>query len=297
MWGDSEISRRAIAANAERLGLPPVPWTPVTSPPPEDADVVVIRLPRSLRRLQHLLAELAPALHPGTRVLLGAKTRLVQKSTVAAVDAAIGPASSTRARYRARLIVATADGREAPRPPPRTYEIGPGLVVHGLPGVFGEERLDRGTKLLLGCDLTGSSIVDLGCGAGPLAIAAAAANPTASITCCDESHLAVASARRTLAEVGFGARSTFHVTDVLDGVADASADLVVCNPPFHQGDAVTRRVAAHMFVESRRVLVPGGRLLVVGNRHLGYHTRLRQLFGSADIVRSDPKFVVLEARR
>ncbi|WP_231632442.1 class I SAM-dependent methyltransferase, partial [Streptomyces clavuligerus] len=31
--------------------------------------------------------------------------------------------------------------------------------------------------------------------------------------------------------------------------------------------------------------------------HLGYHVRLRRLFGNAEVVASDPKFVVLRAVR
>ena len=89
----------------------------------------------------------------------------------------------------------------------------------------------------------------------------------------------------------------FVVQDVLAAERDASADLVLCNPPFHQGQAVTRRVAAQMFVGAARVLRPGGRLLVVGNRHLEYHRRLPRYFARVATVRSNPSFVVLEATR
>jgi 16S rRNA (guanine1207-N2)-methyltransferase len=52
-----------------------------------------------------------------------------------------------------------------------------------------------------------------------------------------------------------------------------------------------------MFTGARRVLAPGGELWVVGNRHLGYHVKLRRLFGNCRLVASDPKFVVLRAVR
>jgi 16S rRNA (guanine1207-N2)-methyltransferase len=52
-----------------------------------------------------------------------------------------------------------------------------------------------------------------------------------------------------------------------------------------------------MFGTARAALRPGGELWVVGNRHLGYHVRLRRLFGRCDLVASDPKFVVLRAVR
>jgi 16S rRNA (guanine1207-N2)-methyltransferase len=50
-----------------------------------------------------------------------------------------------------------------------------------------------------------------------------------------------------------------------------------------------------MFSGARRALRPGGELWVIGNRHLGYHVKLRKLFGNSRVVASDPKFVVLKA--
>ena len=42
---------------------------------------------------------------------------------------------------------------------------------------------------------------------------------------------------------------------------------------------------------------PGGRLLLVGNRHLGYHRSLRRWFSRVRQLDADPKFVVFEAGR
>ncbi len=298
-WGDSELGRLALVANLERNDLPDVPWAPVTEPPGRPPAAVVMRLPKARQRLAYLLALLAPTLPAGTPVLLGGRSRDVQKGDVAAVAAAIGPTASTRARHRARLIVACRDDRSPSRVPARRWEID-GLVIRGLPGVFGEERLDRGTSLLLEALPSiepDASVIDLGCGAGPLGLVAASRQPTASILFCDESHLAVASARRTFEGAGLPNPARFVVADVLAGEPDDSADLVLCNPPFHQGQAVSRRVAAHMFAESARVLRPGGRLLVVGNRNLGYHVGLRRSFTDVEVVRSDPRFVALRATR
>ena len=296
VWADSELSRLALAANAARAGRR-VDWIPMTEPPPTDVEAVIGRLPRSGRRLAWIARQLA-AMPAGTPLILGAKSKLVQKSAVAAVELAYGPANTTRARHRARLVVATRDGRVAAGLGGSGWTL-EGMQVLAFPGVFGEESLDGGTALLLPWVPTGISgtIVDLGCGAGPLGLVAARRSPEATIVFRDASHLAVASAERAWMNLALQNPARFEPMDVLDGFPDASVDLVLCNPPFHQGATVSRRVAAHMFRESRRVLRPGGRLLVVGNRHLGYHAGLKGLFGAVQTVASDRRFVVLRATR
>ncbi|EPD63258.1 ribosomal RNA large subunit methyltransferase G [Streptomyces sp. HGB0020] len=34
---------------------------------------------------------------------------------------------------------------------------------------------------------------------------------------------------------------------------------------------------------------------MIGNRHLGYHVKLRKVFGNSQLVAGDSKFVVLKA--
>ena len=106
-WGDREVSRLALEVNA-----PGVAWLPITAAPPAPA-LVVGRIPKSVRRLKWTLGRLAEVLAPGTPVLLGAKSKLVQKSHVAAAEATIGPARSTRAAPP----VASSAAARMPRPP------------------------------------------------------------------------------------------------------------------------------------------------------------------------------------
>jgi 23S rRNA (guanine1835-N2)-methyltransferase len=75
----------------------------------------------------------------------------------------------------------------------------------------------------------------------------------------------------------------------------ASADLILCNPPFHQQNTVGDQIANSMFKESRKVLRKGGELWVIGNRHLNYHVNLNRLFGAHSVVASNAKFVILKA--
>jgi len=297
-WGDSEVSRLATQVNAERAGVE-VPWAAVTDDVTGPFDAALVRIPKSLRRLKWTLERLAGVLGDGVPVLMGAKIKSVQKSHVGAAEAALGPANSTLGRYKARLVVATTEKRERRPMSLREWEVEPGLHQRALPGVFGEERLDGGTALLLAqiADWGAGRIVDLGCGAGALGIVAGARNPEAEVVFRDSSHRAVESARRGWAS-SFGERpARFEIGDALAGMEDACVDVVLCNPPFHQGTEITRRVAAHMFAESSRVLRPGGRLLVVGNLHLGYRTGMGRTLMNVTELSSDRRFAVYEGFR
>lgn len=294
VWSDSEVTRRALAVNAERAGVQ-VGYVPSTEVPPPAA-AVVGRLPKSLPRLEWMLARLD--LEAGTPVLLGDKSKKVQKSHVALAEEALGAAESTRARHRARLVAARVmEDRVTGAVEPLAHSV-EGAQVRGWPGVFGAAELDGGTRALL--DAMGApkgAVLDLGCGAGTLGLVARARGLAEQVTFADASYAAVASARLGWTANGWDEGAAFVATDVLDGVEDASADVVLCNPPFHAQGERTRRIAAHMISESHRVLRPGGRLLLVGNRHLGYLPGVKRRFGAAEAIGGDRRFVVVEGVR
>jgi 16S rRNA (guanine1207-N2)-methyltransferase len=301
-WTDSVVSMAATRANLERNGIDAsaVTLVPSTSDPSGPVDVAIVKVPRTLAVLEDVLHRLRPLLHAGSVVVGAGMTKAVHRSTIAAFERAVGPTPTSLARKKARLLLASLDPalEPGPAPGPLRWATPEGIQVTGLPGVFSASSLDPGTRLLLDHlpDVgPGAVVVDLGCGTGVVAATVAHRHPEAALVCCDDSFRAVAAARRTVGALASDA--TFHVTDVLDGVADASADLVLCNPPFHAGGARTTSVAHRMFEGSARVLRPGGTLTVVANRHLGHHVALRRWFDDVAVVGSDPRFVVLRGRR
>lgn len=138
--------------------------------------------------------------------------------------------------------------------------------------------------------------MDLGCGNGVTGLAAALTNSEAQVTFIDESYQALASAEATFrANVAASSTAAFLAADGMSGVPAGTVDLVLNNPPFHAQRATTDATAWRMFNGSRAALRRGGELWVVGNRHLGYHAKLRRLFGNCEVAASDPRFVVLRA--
>ncbi|MFE7891811.1 methyltransferase [Streptomyces sp. NPDC057412] len=307
---DSWLAQKATRANLARHGVGPgaVRLLTTQDPPPERVDVLLVRVPKSLALLEDQLLRLAPAVHEGTVVVGTGMVREIHTSTLELFERILGPTRTSLAKRKARLIFCTPQpSAERPANPwPYTYALPDGVgaasgsTVVNHAGVFCADRLDIGTRFFL-AHLPGGRgprrVVDLGCGNGVVGTAVALANPEAEVLFVDESFQAVASAEATFKANGVPGHAEFRVGDGMAGVPDGSVDLVLNNPPFHSHQATTDATAWRMFTGARRALRPGGELWVVGNRHLGYHVKLRRLFGNSEVVASDPKFVVLRAVR
>ena len=309
---DSHRTRRAVAANLARNDLPAdaVEVRSPLDPLPDRIDVCLVRLPKATDLLDHLLRQARPGLHAGTVVVGAAMARHVHRSGLERFEALVGPTRTSRAVRKARLVLSAVDPdlEPGPDPRPRTTALGPdGEEVVEHAGVFSAGRLDAGTRLLLAhLPEPGDprDVVDLGCGNGIVGLVTARRNPGARITAVDDSTLAAASAAATL-DRGLAADRTVRAV-VGDGLRDlaegppleeASVDLVLVNPPFHRDHGVGDATAWQMFTEARHVLRPGGELRVVGNRHLAHHAKLSRLFGSSEVLSSDPRYVVVRAER
>lgn len=313
---DSYCSQVAVRENLRAAGVDPA--TVRVSAPTERAagsvdfpqiDLLVVRPPRQTALLEHLLRVVAGRLHPGSVIVAADMVQHVHSSTIEVFERVIGPTTSTRARRRARVVESEwgPPGELDDWPWPR-YGRGPrGLSVASWPGVFAAGRIDPATALLADAMppvAPGARVVDLGCGNG--VIGAMASIDGADVTFVDDSALALESARATLAASGGDVSSArfIHGNSLGDwnesdgsAIETASVDLIVTNPPFHEHRAMGDAVAWQMIVDSHRALRSGGEVLVVGNRHLAHHAKLRRIFGNCTVVASTPRYVVVRASR
>ncbi|WP_405539224.1 methyltransferase [Streptomyces sp. NBC_00075] len=306
---DSFLAQEATRANLRRAEVDEdsVRLLTTQDPAPERVDVLLVRVPKSLALLEDQLLRLAPTLHKDTVVVGTGMVKEIHTSTLKLFERIVGPTRTSLAEKKARLVhsgVGPSVGKGV-NPWPLRYAlpdgIGPvsGHTVVNHAGVFCAERLDIGTRFFLQHlpEPSGAArVVDLGCGNGVVGTAVALTAPEAELLFVDESFQAVASAEETYRanELPDG-QAEFRVGDGLAGIADGSVDLVLNNPPFHTHQATSDATAWRMFTGARRALRPGGELWVIGNRHLGYHLKLRKLFGNSRLVASDAKFVVLKA--
>ncbi|WP_053144262.1 methyltransferase [Pseudomonas sp. P97.38] len=302
--GDSFLALQALEKNLVRNGRPfdAVPTVPASEALTGPFDRVLIKVPKTLALLEEQLIRLQGQLAPGAQVIAGAMIKHLPRAAGDLLERYIGPVQASLAVKKARLLIATPEAK-APvvSPYPTRYWLDePRIELRNHANVFCREGLDIGTRAFLPHlpkNLGTAQVADLGCGNGVLAIASALQNPEARYTLVDESYMAVQSAAENWAAALGEREVTLRAGDGLAGQPAQSLDVVLCNPPFHQQQVVGDFLAWRMFQQAREALVVGGALYIVGNRHLGYHSKLARLFRGVEQVAATPKFVILKARK
>ncbi|MDT8419608.1 MAG: methyltransferase [Desulfuromonadales bacterium] len=306
LLSDSYLSHCGVQYNLHLNNRPSDTVRLLTSleSPQGSVDLVLIKIPKTLALLEDQLYRIRPHLHAETRIVGAGMVKQIHNSTLQLFERIIGPTRTSLAVQKSRLIHCSFNQQLDPgtSPYPTSYQLErPELRLVNHANLFSREHLDLGTRLLLDHLPEGSEtgrIIDLGCGNGIIGLLAAERNPLAELVFTDESFMAVASAELNFrGRFGNRRKAQFLASNCLQGIPSASVDLILNNPPFHQQRAVGDQIAWEMFQMSRTALKRGGRLLLVGNRHLGYHVKLKRLFGNCSVVASDRRFVVLEAHK
>ncbi|WP_396667983.1 class I SAM-dependent methyltransferase [Microbacterium sp. R86528] len=297
---DALTGERALAANAARLGLDATFTSEPLGPDlVRGAKLVLLRLPRSLDALRDIAGLIAMDAAPDVTVFAGGR---IKHMTVAMNDVLrehFTTVDVTHARQKSRVLIARGphSGR-APLPQQATHD---GLVVCAFGGAFAGTSIDIGTRLLLE-QLPATlphdgAVIDLACGTGVVAATLAKRTPPRSVIACDQSAIAVSSARATAEANGLANAVTVVQDDMLASQPDAAASLIALNPPFHVGAAISEEIAPRMFADAARVLQPGGELYTVWNSALKYRASLERLVGPTRQLARNAKFTVTISTR
>ena len=263
-----------------------------------DVDVVLVRLPKSLRALDATVRAIASTASGTVVVFAGGRLKYMTPRMNDLLLSGFERLDVSLARQKSRVLIA-----RFPRPvstvePELTRVDELDLLVASVGGVFAGDSLDLGTRALL--DAFGrlpeyATAIDLGCGTGILAAELKRRRPGATVIASDVSADAVVSARGTMSANGLDVAVVHEAA--LASQPGASADLIVLNPPFHDGGAISTALAGPLFDAAARVLRPGGQLWTVFNSSLGYRRELGERVGSTRQVARTSKFTVTASTR
>lgn len=284
--------KRAAARLPVLFGAPPVTST----------GQIVVMLPKGKELTRWLLATLASTVASGrTMWLVGTKDEGIgsaDKLGGEGWDHVDTIAYGNHARIEA--FVRT----EQPVTAPATFrhlraevESADGSVsieVATAPGVFAADGLDEASRLLLRHlpKTAAPSALDLGCGAGWFGRFLLQTGRANKVEAVDTHWMALEATRNTL--TSFGAAATVRASE---GLSDVSGpyDLVVSNPPFHQGHKQTVDPTLRMIADLPRAMRYTARLYLVANRFLPYAAPLEAAFERVYVVAETGKFRLYRA--
>jgi len=268
---------------------------------PATCEDAFLHLPRGREMQEEALRLAAAMLRPGGRLVFVGATHEGVKSALQQARALFGQAGIVIRKGGYHAGLAQRPDGDFPFPAVRRTERD--IVVDDIPtrlisyaGAFAPDRLDDGAAALIaGMQVpSGTRVLDLGCGTGLVGLAALRRGAKVMLT--DVSARAVLSAQETLAANDYPAIPIAHASGAAT-VETATFDIVVANPPFHQGHGLHFEAAQFFIAEAARVLKAGGKLYLVANAFLGYEPWLRAHFGRVQKVLADRRFHVWEGTK
>lgn len=175
-----------------------------------------------------------------------------------------------------------------------------GQSVYSKPGVYGWDKIDVGSALLIeqlhaekSIWQNAESMLDLGCGYGFLTLSStwlpctrrvATDNNAAALICMEKN----ANERQLLVEIVSGDKGN---------QVNGKFDLVLCNPPFHRGFDVDGDLTRDFLLAAKNKLTAQGTAVFVVNSFIPLEKKLSGIFNRAKLLTDTRQFKVLALQR
>lgn len=168
------------------------------------------------------------------------------------------------------------------------------LEIETTEGLFSPRGADAGTlSMVSAVELeSGQKLLDLGCGAGLVGIAAAKVLGEENVWMTDVDPAAVRCAAENANRNGV---ENVHLCcgDALDAVDASGFDWILSNPPYHADFSVAKKFIEKGFNR----LKLGGKLVMVVKRELWYRNKLTAIFGGVRMQEIGGYFVFTAEKR
>ena len=233
-----------------------------------------LRLPKGKDELDMALHAAASVLDVGAPLWVYGANDEGAGSAGRVIEPLMGPARTVGSGGRCRVLEAV---RREDTPSPRgtlaewrrstslEFPDGPREWI-SYPGIFSHGRLDAGTRSLLEViwrfPVAGRRVLDFACGSGVIGAFLSALEPTARVDFLDVDTVALAAACENV----LGAR--LIPSDGFDALKHKRYDLIVSNPPYHEGKVQTGRVVERLVRAAPDHLETDGSLVLVTQRRL-----------------------------
>ena len=175
------------------------------------------------------------------------------------------------------------------------------LDFYSKPGLFGWDRVDQGSAFLLevlpgvlaNLPVPPQSLLDIGCGYGYLTLMTRDL-PLLQRVATDNNAAALLAMKCNADHQGINVKI---VADDAGQSLSGFFDLVLCNPPFHQGFSVAGDLTEKFLRSARRLLSSQGAALFVVNTFIGIEKKAAQHFASVKVLANNGSFKLVLLRR
>jgi 16S rRNA (guanine1207-N2)-methyltransferase len=295
-----------LRALRKRLGQPHVTVHETIFPADQAVyDLAWVGIPKGRELARAVLLTALQALKPGG-VLYAVGANKGGANTAQTDMRLIAPTRSLGTKARHRLIAVQrpstitipAEWGIPWQPEQRVFK------VHGIEyplfthaGIFSYQHLDEGTAFLLDhlgqLELSpGLRILDAGCGVGIVGMVAQRELSPKTVVWADSDLLAIKCVQMSLPGAVVLPADLTH--DLLAG--HTPFDLILSNPPFHQGHEQSTAFMNGFAQRARQMLAPDGQLVIVSNRFLPYWDILERHSYLVEFIAENGRYQILAGK-
>lgn len=164
-------------------------------------------------------------------------------------------------------------------------------------GVFSKQGIDFGSRVLIeAMEIPEeASVLDVGCGYGPMGLAAAGLAAQGKVTLIDVNERAVELAKENASNNGIK-NVTVIQSDLYEKLGDQKFDVILTNPPIRAGKQTVHAI----FEGAAERLKSGGSLWVVIQKKQGAPSakeKLESLFGEVEEVTKEKGYRIFKATK
>ena len=183
----------------------------------------------------------------------------------------------------------------------RSIQLSDNLCLQSKPGIFGWDKIDRGSAFLIdhlpqflsSFKNAPQTLLDLGCGYGYIALSASQYGFN-RLLATDNNAAAILAAQKNLDSLTT-IESSVLATDAGDGI-DEQFDTILCNPPFHSGFSIDDQLAVKFLSQTQRLLNRSGQALFVVNTFIPLEHKAKSFFERIDVVANNGSFKLISLK-
>ncbi len=270
--------------------------------PMASLDKVFFRLAKEKPLVHYVINSAAQLLKKGGRLLLAGTKQQGIKTYAKSAARCLGGRANIEKRGNEYLVeVIRGDGKPEALDDKNYKQLREIMTlnmkpVSSKPGLYGWAKVDAGSQLFVeqfssfACCKPPDTILDLGCGYGYLSLMAHDYFPGAHITASDNNAAALRACKDNFNTHGIVGDV---IADDCGGGLRGDFELIICNPPFHQGFGVERDLS-RLFIERARDLChTKGQVGFVVNAFIPIEKIAREYFSNVEQLSGNGQFKVL----